>query len=143
MSLPNYYQLPFFNDDHRELASQVDAWAAEHLHEQNCTTREIVSKLGQAGWLRHVVGKPSVTHLAMIRETLAYYSGLADCAFAMQGLGSYPVSAFAMPEIRETYLPKVAAGEVYCGICHFRKTKRVLTLPIYKRLLKKTATILC
>ncbi|MCH8335994.1 MAG: acyl-CoA dehydrogenase [Proteobacteria bacterium] len=54
--------------------------------------------------------------IALCRETLAYYSGLADFSFAMQGLGSGPISLFGTDAQRQQYLPAVAAGE---GIAAF------------------------
>lgn len=52
-----------------------------------------------------------VRSLAIIRETLARHDALADFAFAMQGLGSGAISLAGSPEIKERYLPRVAAGE--------------------------------
>ena len=52
-----------------------------------------------------------VRTLCIIRETLARVSGLADFAFAMQGLGAGPISLFGTRELKERYLPRVATGE--------------------------------
>jgi len=52
-----------------------------------------------------------VRALAIIRETLAYHDGLADFAFAMQGLGSGAITLAGSPAIKQKYLPRVAAGE--------------------------------
>lgn len=52
-----------------------------------------------------------VRALALIRETLAYHNGLADFAFAMQGLGSGAITLAGSPAIKQKYLPRVAAGE--------------------------------
>ncbi len=46
----------------------------------------------------------------MCRATLAYHSGLADFAFAMQGLGSGAISLFGSKNQRAGYLPSVADG---------------------------------
>ena len=72
----------------------------------------------RSGWLRYLVsaecGGPhaaiDVRSLCLIRETLAGYSGIADCAFAIQGLGSVPVSLFGSDALRKKYLPGVVAG---------------------------------
>jgi acyl-CoA dehydrogenase len=48
----------------------------------------------------------------LIRETLARHSGLADFAFAMQGLGSGAISLFGSHEQKQRYLTGVAAGSV-------------------------------
>ena len=100
---------PFFEDRHRLLQREVDSWASTHIaqtHDADVDTacRQLVRALGTAGWLRHAVA--GVAHggasdvldtraLCLIRETLARYSGLADFAFAMQGLGSGAISLAA------------------------------------------------
>jgi acyl-CoA dehydrogenase len=53
--------------------------------------------------------------LAVIREHLAYFSGLADSAFAMQGLGSFPVSQAGTEVQKNRWLPPVVAGEILCA----------------------------
>ncbi len=75
--------------------------------------------LGEAGWLRTVVPSSfggltptfDVRTLCLVRETLAYENGLADFAFAMQGLGTGPITLFGSHELKQTYLPRVAKGE--------------------------------
>jgi acyl-CoA dehydrogenase len=49
--------------------------------------------------------------LCLMRETLAYHHGLADFAFAMQGLGSGAISLFGTTAQRSRYLPRVATGQ--------------------------------
>jgi acyl-CoA dehydrogenase len=81
--------------------------------------RELVRRLGDAGWLRHAVGgRPHGLHdvidtraICLIRETLARHNGLADFAFAMQGLGSGAISLQGTPQQQERYLGRVARGE--------------------------------
>ena len=83
------------------------------------TCRALVRALGHGGWLKYCVPTAyggahedlDVRSLALIRETLARHSGLADFCFAMQGLGSGAISLFASNEIKMRYLPAVAAGE--------------------------------
>ena len=86
---------PFFDDRHRELAERLESWCEAELSDdqpddvdQACRT--LVRKLGDGGWLRYCVpdpeGRIDVRSLALIRETLARHDGLADFAFAMQGL---------------------------------------------------------
>jgi acyl-CoA dehydrogenase len=71
-----------------------------------------VRALARDRWLDHAVGEElDVRTLCLARETLARYDGLADFAFAMQGLGSGPISLFGTPDQRERYLPAVARGE--------------------------------
>jgi acyl-CoA dehydrogenase len=113
---------PFFADSHRDLASGFDDWCRREIaplagHEDedlDGTCRELVSRLGEGGWLRRAVAQDGerldVRSLCLIRETLARYSGLADFVFALQGLGSGPLSLFGSAEQRNVWLPRVAAG---------------------------------
>jgi alkylation response protein AidB-like acyl-CoA dehydrogenase len=81
--------------------------------------RALVRRLGDAGWLRHAVpaahggasARLDVRALCLVRETLARADGLADFAFAMQGLGAGPISLFGSEALRARYLRRVAAGE--------------------------------
>ncbi|HSK80092.1 MAG TPA: acyl-CoA dehydrogenase family protein [Thermoanaerobaculia bacterium] len=114
---------PFFEDSHRALARELDDWCrrevaplAEHEDDDvDASCRELVRRLGEGGWLRHAVardgGRLDVRSLCLIRETLARFSGLADFAFALQGLGSGPLSLFGTGEQRSVWLPRVAAGK--------------------------------
>ena len=108
---------PFFEDKHRALARELDAWAAQHVpHDHgpdvDAQCKSLVRSLGAAGWLRHAVGDTIDTRaICLIRETLARRSGLADFAFAMQGLGSGAISLAGTPEQKERYLTRVARGE--------------------------------
>ena len=124
MSDRSFLAWPFFDSAHRELADALDHWTAQeiaHAHgdDVDAECRELVRKLGAGGWLRHCVpaeyGGASETidvrSLCLIRETLARHSGLADFAFAMQGLGSGTISLFGTPEQKAAYLPRVAKGE--------------------------------
>lgn len=103
---------PFFEDRHRAFAR----WAREqvpHVPETgdvDARCRAFVAELRP--WLGHAVADPlDVRTLCLARETLAYHDALADFAFAMQGLGSGPITLFGSDELRERYLPAVAAGE--------------------------------
>jgi acyl-CoA dehydrogenase len=120
MSDRTYLDWPFFEERHRRLAVELEEWCAAELSEEepedvDGACRALVGKLGAGGWLRHSVpdgkGRLDVRSLALIRETLARHSGLADFAFAMQGLGSGTISLFGTEEQRVAYLPAVASGE--------------------------------
>ena len=115
---------PFFDDGHRALAAQLESWCAfnlTHAHgpDVDSECRALVRKLGQGGWLRYCVPAAhggihetlDVRSLALIRETLSRHSGLADFAFAMQGLGSGTISLFGSDTQKHDYLPAVASGE--------------------------------
>ncbi len=108
---------PFFEPRHREFAQALDAWAATHVRDRHgddvdATCRALVRELGAAGWLKHAVGEHLDTRLlCLTRELLARHEGLADFAFAMQGLGSGALSLAGTPAQRERWLPAVARGE--------------------------------
>ena len=108
---------PFFEDRHRQLARDLDAWAREHVptsHEGDIDAqcRALVRSLGAAGWLKHAVGERIDTRaVCLARETLARHSGLADFAFAMQGLGSGAIALAGTPEQKARYLGPAARGE--------------------------------
>lgn len=113
----NHLHWPFFEPQHREFAAALDAWAATHVRDRHgedvdATCRALVRELGAAGWLKHAVGEPLDTRLlCLTREVLARHEGLADFAFAMQGLGSGAISLAGTPAQRERWLPAVARGE--------------------------------
>jgi len=111
---------PFFEPRHGELARNLEAWCRTTIHDAHpsdadIACRALVAELGKAGFLKLCVatdGKaPDVRSLAIARATLARVHGLADFAFAMQGLGSGAISLFGSDEQKTEWLPKVAAGE--------------------------------
>lgn len=120
----SFLDWPFFEPRHRELADALDRWAGDALAEfedepddVDGACRELVQRLAAGGWLRHATGDPAdpaaaldVRSLCLIRETLARHSGLADFAFAMQGLGSGALSLFAADPLRADYLAAVRDG---------------------------------
>ncbi|QNH37833.1 acyl-CoA dehydrogenase family protein (plasmid) [Aminobacter sp. MDW-2] len=117
---------PFFADPHRALAAELDAFIASgglgEIDHGNAdgACKKLVAALGQAGILRHCVpaafgGASDVIDsrsLCLIRETLAYADGLADFAFAMQGLGTGAISLSGTDELKQAILPKIARGEL-------------------------------
>jgi acyl-CoA dehydrogenase len=124
----DFLEWPFFTPAHRDLAERVDSWATQRFSREahaedrdsiDAACRERVRDLGRAGWTRYSVPSDpeapvaefDVRALALIRETLAWHDGLADFAFAMQGLGSGAISLAGSHEIKHRYLPRVAAGE--------------------------------
>ncbi len=127
MSDGSFLQWPFFSDEHRELAARLDDWANRHIpsltaeehHDLDGTCKAIVKALGDAGFTSYAVPasaggqhkKLDVRSLCIIRETLARHNALADFAFAMQGLGSGPISLFGDEAQQATYLNAVATGD--------------------------------
>jgi len=127
-ALPEHLDWPFFDPPHRELVAHARAWAeselggSEHPYERaavDARCRELVRRLGAAGITRYCVRAADggalpdfdARAICLVRETLAWWDGLADFAFAMQGLGSGALSLAADTALRDHYLPRVAAGE--------------------------------
>jgi len=120
---------PWFDESHRSLAASLESWlrltgedgedgeADENDLDRAC--RSLVKQLGASGWLRYTIPAAfggihetlDVRSLCIIRERLAAASGLADFAFAMQGLGAGPISLFGSESLKKSYLPGVARGE--------------------------------
>ena len=129
MADKSFLDWPFFEPAHKALAERLDDWATKTLpaivdapgaHDDvDAACRSLVKALGRDGWLRYCAPQEfggalkalDVRSLSIIRETLARHSGLADFAFAMQGLGSGAISTFGSDALKKKYLPAVAAGE--------------------------------
>ena len=125
MSDTRYLDWPFFNPQHAQLSRDLEAWASAHIaqthsHDVDAECQALVRSLGHAGWLKYAIGGLAsgaasevmdTRSICIIRETLARHSGLADFAFAMQGLGSGAISLAGSPEQQQRYLPKVAQGQ--------------------------------
>ena len=124
MSDQSFLDWPFFEERHKELAIELDTWAKENISEEHSedvdtACRQLVQQLAKDKWLEYCAPEPQVKKkkpldvrsLCLIRETLSRHSGLADFAFAMQGLGSGSISLYGNNEIREKYLPAVRQGE--------------------------------
>ena len=110
---------PFFEPRHRELSSRLERSCDDHLSDAHAKDvdehcRALVDNLGLAGFLKLCVADgatpPDVRSLAIARATLARHSGLADFAFAMQGLGSGAISLFGDAEQKADFLSGVAGG---------------------------------
>ncbi len=134
-----YLDWPFFEPRHRTLAQELQTWAAHNLaahpehdvddplrdgansvHQVDSACRQWVRALGAGGWTRYAVGGQAyggaqetidTRAVCLIRETLAYHHGLADFAFAMQGLGSGAITLHGTPAQKAHYLTRVARGE--------------------------------
>ena len=130
MNSASHLAWPFFDEAHRVFKTQLQNWtskqfADQHGHDESrdAIDRECVSlvkALGQGGWLKPAIagavhgGAAEVIDtrtICLLREELAWHHGLADFAFAMQGLGSGAISLKGTPEQQAAYLPRVAKGE--------------------------------
>jgi acyl-CoA dehydrogenase len=108
---------PFFDASHRAFAERIGGFAGSlgHVdhHEVDAACRKLVAEMGKAGLLDACVAvdKPVDSRMVCIaRETLAFHDGLADFAFAMQGLGTGAIALSGAPELKSTILPKVRSG---------------------------------
>ena len=125
VELPKALDWPFFEPHHRELKRTLQAWSHQHLSaahseedvDQAC--KDLVRALGDGGWLRHAIAGQrygglhnviDTRSICLLREELAWHHGLADFAFAMQGLGSGAISLFGSDAQKQHYLPRVANG---------------------------------
>lgn len=117
---------PFLEDRHRRLADEVRTLGDRHLRgtaedeaDPGRRTREIVALLAKAGLLETAVPPPAspldLRGLVAVREALGYYSSLADTAFAMQGLGSYPIYLAGSEVQKGRWLPAARSGSVLCA----------------------------
>lgn len=116
---------PFLEPHHRALARDIEGWCASELShghgsDTDAACRDLVRRLGAAGWLRYAIGGTTwggcsetidTRALCLLRETLARHSGLADFAFAMQGLGSGALTLHGTLEQKQRYLTRVGRGE--------------------------------
>ena len=121
----SFLNWPFFDDHHRKLAADLESWCERDLRDFDPgadidgACRNVIKKFGEAGWLKYAVPKSGggmherldVRSICIIRETLARRSGLAEFSFAMQGLGSGPISQFGSDALKKKYLPGIVAGE--------------------------------
>ncbi|WP_136645740.1 acyl-CoA dehydrogenase family protein [Tabrizicola sp. YIM 78059] len=122
MSDRSFLDWPFFESRHRDLAARLEDWCAGYLPvdhgDVDAACRALVVALGQGGWLRHSGAgegeRLDVRTLCLIRETLARHDGLADFAFAMQGLGMGAVSLFGTPSQR-AWLEQTREGRAISG----------------------------
>ncbi|MCE9602871.1 MAG: acyl-CoA dehydrogenase family protein [Gemmatimonadetes bacterium] len=120
--MPSHLAWPFFADTHRALAAEAAAWVTNQEidpADTDAACRAWVRALGASGLLRYTVPRAwggaleglDSRALCILRETLAAHDGLADFAFAMQGLGSGAITLGGSEALRRAWLPRVAAGE--------------------------------
>ena len=117
MSDQSYLDWPFFDPAHRDWANRVEAVAADLTIDHgdtDATCRKLVGDLGAAGILEPTAslsGPLDVRRLCLAREILARRDGLADFAFAMQGLGTGAISLFGTDAQKAAWLPLTRSGQ--------------------------------
>ena len=122
----SFLDWPFLDPAHRDLAGRLEAWAEAEVEaltrdhdDVDAVCRGLVKALGAAGFLELTVPAAhggsnemiDVRSLCLAREILGRHHALADFAFAMQGLGSGPVTLFGSEDLKARVLPPVARGE--------------------------------
>jgi len=115
----DFLDWPFFEESHRALRTKLRPWIRDHLagiddSDDRKACKILVERLAEGGFLDYSVPKPGdsldVRSLCVIRETLAHHHGLADFAFALQGLGSAPITLSGSAELKARYLPPTREG---------------------------------
>ena len=116
----------FFEPEHHTLAEKLDRFARSEVEprsgeeaDDTAQALDFIQPLARGGWLRYVVPQSfggvhphlDLRSVCLIRRGLARYSSLADTMFAMQGLGSYPITLAGSEKIKQRFLPQVASGE--------------------------------
>ena len=117
--------VPFLDQDHSSLRARVRQWAEKNLISCGLGEQQIdeaaqrfVRQLGDEGFLACAVPekfggareKVQARDLCILREELARGSALADTMFAIQALGSYPITLFGSEEQKKLFLPSIAKG---------------------------------
>lgn len=116
-----YEETPFFTDAHERLAAGVGAFAAREIGPRadeddapDAQFREMLGLLAQAGLLRHAIAKDAAgldpRSLCIVREVLAYHSTVADAAFMVQGVGTYPIALAAPDHVRDFWVQRATEG---------------------------------
>ncbi|MCU9838120.1 acyl-CoA dehydrogenase family protein [Ruegeria sp. WL0004] len=114
----SFLSWPFFDETHRARAEAMEGWCARlHVDHGNidAACRKLVADLGAGGWLQATGAaegeRLDVRTLCLSREILARHDGLADFAFAMQGLGTGAISLFGTPAQQAEWLPLTRSGQ--------------------------------
>jgi acyl-CoA dehydrogenase len=117
--------LPFFDQDHLLLRARARAWVEEKLfpsHDRNTAVHQraihLAKELGSGEFLKYAVpqdfggARPRIQarDLCILREELARGDALADTMFAMQALGSYPITLAGNEAQKHRLLPPIAQG---------------------------------
>ena len=104
-----HYDWPFFEAAAREARARGRGLGAR---EPGPRARRAMPTRSASAWCRTsaapaicataVTEQPDVRSIAVLREMLAYHAGLADFAFAMQGLGSGPIALAGSDALKKT-----------------------------------------
>lgn len=120
MSDETFLSWPFFEERHRVLRDRLRRWISDSAVEVDDDDHRrastlLVQRLAAAGFLELAVPPPGVSldvrSLCLARESLSHHHGLADFAFAMQGLGSAPIALFGNDDTKSRYLSPTREGK--------------------------------
>jgi len=120
----SFLEWPFFEREHRDLTGRFRPWVETELgpfataeNREGEAARAIFERIGAAGWLAGIIpaaesegGGLDLRRACLIREVLAYDSGLADVAFSEPWLASLPIALYGNAEQRRHILPEIEAG---------------------------------
>jgi acyl-CoA dehydrogenase len=73
--------------------------------------RPLIKALADHGVLPRLFDQPKAIDLCLIREALARHSTDAETAFALQGLGAYPILQHGAGHLRDEWIPRIAHGD--------------------------------
>jgi acyl-CoA dehydrogenase len=115
-------ETPFFSTEQRNFAAQVAQYVTHgigpYLEEATDTEGRFRAALGwlaRSDFLRYAVAMPErpleARVVSLMRDILAYHSPIADLAFVMQGLGTYPIYLAAPDHVRDFWLTRAASGK--------------------------------
>ena len=120
-----YEDLPvWMPEDARTKLMETRMLAGEELAgiamdgEPGRVNRRLIKALGGFGVLPQIFpadGTVSATTLCLLREGLAGGSSDAETAFALQGLGAYPIVLAGSDQLKAHWIPKVSSGEAVAG----------------------------
>jgi acyl-CoA dehydrogenase len=111
-------------EEERALLERTEALACDALApiaaagEPGRIDRPLLRALAEHGLLGRLFageGDVAAVDLCLIREALARHCTEAETAFAVQGLGAFPILSAGRPEVVERWLPRLAAGEAAAG----------------------------
>ncbi len=122
----------FFGDEHRELFERASTFARNQIRPMEEASAEadedtlalaFARVLGESGLPGYCVpaayggvrNQVDIRSICLIRECLGSASGFGDTMFAMQGLGSYPITLAGSEEQKKEWLPAVARAERLCA----------------------------
>lgn len=116
----------YLEPSHISLSDQVERFANREIEPRSAEQADYIpqafdflKRMAAEGLVRYVVPQAyggvhphlDIRSLCLLRQGLSRHSALADTMFAMQGLGSCPITLAGNEEQKQRFLPKVASGE--------------------------------